>query len=149
MSLRRMMHRAAAICVTALLLCAGCGVRPYSGTYTPPPEAPSKAAPTQASGPLSIVAPASIERALEEINDEFAEADGTSVALAWPLSQRVEVGPDTLTARFAEIIDWLDTPCMSISAPPLFFLTGEAARQRMRGSATAGVGVVLGDLDRG
>lgn len=63
-----------------------------------------------------------------ELFNEFDLADETARALEAPLSQRVEVDPQTLTSRFLDMSKWQDIPCMSISSPPLYFLTGAAAR---------------------
>jgi asparagine synthase (glutamine-hydrolysing) len=66
------------------------------------------------------------ERA-EEIYGEFDLSDATAASLGRPPTNRVAVGPETLTRDFAAVVRSLDVPCMSISAPPLFFLTGDAA----------------------
>lgn len=69
----------------------------------------------------------SFERPREVFN-EFAEADATCFNLGWPSPQHIVADDESLTQKLSDIARWLDTPCMSISAPPLFFLTGEAAK---------------------
>jgi len=63
-----------------------------------------------------------------ELFDEFELADETARALEAPLSQRVAIEPLTLTENFLDVAKWQDVPCMSISSPPLYFLTGAAAK---------------------
>lgn len=64
----------------------------------------------------------------QELFNEFDLARATNAALGLPEPRLIEASAATLATDFAEIVHWLDIPCMSISAPPLFYLTGEAAR---------------------
>ncbi len=63
-----------------------------------------------------------------EVFNEFEAADAITGHLGLGSTRRVKVARRSLTEDFAEIVGWLDTPSMSISAPPLYFLTGEAAQ---------------------
>jgi asparagine synthase (glutamine-hydrolysing) len=65
----------------------------------------------------------------QEVFSEFDLAAATARALKQAAPQRVEAGAAALIGDFPEIIRRQDIPCMSISTPPLYYLTGQASQQ--------------------
>ena len=63
-----------------------------------------------------------------EVYGEFAPAGATAAALAHAPPIHVAASAESLIDDFARIIRRQDIPCMSISTPPLHYLTGRAAQ---------------------
>ncbi|MDP8221938.1 MAG: asparagine synthase (glutamine-hydrolyzing) [Candidatus Lernaella stagnicola] len=62
-----------------------------------------------------------------EVFSEADLADQTAESLGAPRPVHVTAGAAALTASFPEAVRRQDIPCMSISSPPLYFLTKRAA----------------------
>ncbi|MCB9475828.1 MAG: hypothetical protein H6684_15840 [Deltaproteobacteria bacterium] len=67
------------------------------------------------------------EKSIEQYN-EFAEAAETAKCLRMHPPTKVRADELMLIDELGAVVDTLDEPCMSISAPPLYLLTKDASR---------------------